>query len=68
MTWTTETPTVAGYYWLKTPKCWTPAVVLVDKCSTDGDRWLVWEIGQDDGGRVEFFREASWAGPLEAPA
>jgi hypothetical protein len=70
MTWTTETPTKPGWYWLRdlmndTPIC-DPTTYTVVRLSFDlqGHTWV-----HDSDGFVQLSQRfrGSWAGPLEPP-
>ena len=60
MSWTTEKPTMPGWYWHKGP-FFEPMIFLLDKDET-GAMFLLeggcWEFDELDG---------QWAGPLEPP-
>lgn len=60
MTWTSEKPTVAGWYWMRAPKCgWRDCVVWVDK---DEDGFYI-DVGDCDSEYVMDI-EAEWLGPI----
>ena len=60
MTWTTEKPTAAGWYWMRAPKCgWRDCVVWVDK---DEDGFYI-DVGDCDSEYVMDI-EAEWLGPI----
>ena len=60
MNWTSEKPTVAGWYWMRAPKCgWRDCVVWVDK---DEDGFYI-DVGDCDSEYVMDI-EAEWLGPI----
>ena len=60
MTWTSEKPTVAGWYWMRAPKCgWRDCVVWVDQ----DDDGLYIDVGDCDSEYVMDI-EAEWLGPI----
>ena len=60
MTWTSEKPTVAGWYWMRAPKCgWRDCVLWVDQ---DDDGFYI-DVGDCDTEYVTDI-DAEWLGPI----
>jgi hypothetical protein len=57
MTWTTEKPTVPGWYWWKS-KQYSPVIVEIYRLEVRGESYLL--IGVEDA-------EGLWAGPIPLP-
>lgn len=71
MTWTSERPTVPGWYWYK-PRWGGCEVVLLwnRECIKDGQLWIA-RAGTPNAERLEgdtYFGDAKWSGPIEPPA
>lgn len=68
MTWTTEKPTRAGFYWHKGVKSDDPIVVRVEPCGSSlgcrypGDK-ILYTIPDDSNAGYH----GKWSGPLEPP-
>jgi hypothetical protein len=62
LTWTTEKPTEAGTYWLRSPGCKRRLFELrLGVC--DGAVALM----DEDGATLNFYEDCEFAGPIPAP-
>lgn len=69
LTWTTETPTVAGWYWYQGAKHLTPIIVCLHMDNSDPesvDGWVV-DFAGYDAHRESNKMHGEWAGPIIPP-
>jgi hypothetical protein len=66
MTWTTEKPTVPGWYWWK-PKQYYPVIVEIYRLEVRGKHYLmIGNCNEHHEGDLEY-AEGEWAGPIPPP-
>lgn len=63
LTWTTQKPTVRGWYWFRAPKHgWRDSIVWLERDGNDGELYMP----DDDSTSVNEI-DGEWAGPIPTP-
>jgi len=60
LAWTTEAPTVPGWYWALLDARWGPEVVSISEGCVE-------QVMDEYPEKVSFYHGARWYGPLEVP-